>query len=76
MTKSQVDTATTNLHKWMTIIGFPVLVILVGDMYKDFKDTRNATIKHEQQINDLVRTTEKHENNILTITTYLFGRGK
>lgn len=76
MTQAQRDKATTVLHKWMTIIGFPLVVYLLVDIYRDFKETRNATIKHEQQINDLVRTVGNHEDQIASIRNYLFDRSK
>lgn len=50
MTKEKVSEIRGALHQWMTIIGFPLLLLLVGDMYRDFKRVRENDIKQEVMI--------------------------
>lgn len=72
MTKQQVSNVTSSLHQWMTIVGFPILILLVGDIYTDFKEIRSRVIKHEEQISTLNRAVDNHDEKIETISQYLY----
>lgn len=74
MTKAQVKETTGILHQWMTLVGIPVIAFMMGDMYMDFKKTRDESIRHTEQIQTLQHQVEKHEQSITTISTYLFNR--
>jgi hypothetical protein len=50
MTKENISEVQRNVHQWMTIIGFPVLIVLVGDMYIDFKNVRNNDIRQDAML--------------------------
>ena len=50
MTKENISEVQRNVHQWMTIIGFPILIVLVGDMYIDFKNVRNNDIRQDERI--------------------------
>jgi hypothetical protein len=73
--KEDVNKGFSVLHQWMTIIGFPVLLYLVGDMYSDFKKVRDSNIQQDQRIQYLEKQTDKHDNAITTLSQYVF-RGK
>ena len=58
-------------HKIFTVVGIPVLLVLVGDMYKDFKKVRENDIKqevqianHEEKIQELKMSTERIGNYV------------
>ena len=72
MTKQQVNGLTSTLHQWMTIVGFPVLILLVGDIYTDFKQIRTTVIKHEEKIESLNKTNESQDSRIETLSQYVF----
>lgn len=55
--KEQINNVARLLHQWMTIIGFPIIVFLLGDMYKDFKKIRESYLVYSFQI------TEEHKRN-------------
>lgn len=74
MTKAQVKETTGMLHQWMTIVGIPVIAFMMADMYMDFKQTRNDSIRHNEQIQTLVHRVDKHDQSIETISNYLFNR--
>ena len=74
MTKAQVKDATSALHQWRTLVGIPVLAFMIGDMYMDFKETRNQSIRHSEQIGDIRRTVDRHDKQLEIVTTYLFRR--
>ena len=73
MTKQQVNGLTSTLHQWMTIVGFPVLILLVGDIYTDFKQIRTTVIKHEEKIESLNKTNESQDSRIETLSQYVFS---
>lgn len=51
-------------HQVMTVIGLPVLIFLVGDMYKDFKEMREKSIQHTSSIEQVKKDVERHEAQI------------
>lgn len=63
------------VHQWMTIIGFPVLLYLVGDMYSDFKRVRDSNIRQDERIISLEKQSDSHEQSINALSQYVF-RGK
>jgi len=48
--KQSIMDVQRNLHQVMTIIGFPILLVLVGDMYADFKRVRSNDIRQDEKI--------------------------
>lgn len=78
MTTKQKENLTKGFsvaHQWMTIIGFPVLIFLVADMYSDFKQGRNDNIRQDQEIKYLQKESDKHDQSITTLSQFVF-RGK
>jgi len=51
-------------HQVMTVIGLPVLIFLVGDMYKDFKEMREKSIEHTSTIEQIKKDVDRHETQI------------
>ena len=51
-------------HQVMTVIGLPVLIFLVGDMYKDFKVMREKSIEHTSTIEQIKKDVDRHETQI------------
>ncbi len=51
-------------HQVMTVIGLPVLIFLVGDMYKDFKEMREKSIQHTSSIDQVKKDVDRHEAQI------------
>ena len=54
-------------HQLMTIVGLPVLIYLVGDMYVDFKKIRDKSIEHETAIEQVKKDVDRHETQIVQI---------
>lgn len=69
--KQNIKTTVSNLHQWMTVLGLPILVALVGDMYVDFKKMRDNDIRQEQRINTVERQVDQHQNILMT---YILGK--
>ena len=65
--RHKANNIVSSLHQWMTIIGFPVLIYLVGDMYKDFKEIRTTSIKHESRIQEVEKVVDKHDDLIMDL---------
>jgi len=55
------------LHQLMTVIGLPVLIYLVGDIYVDFKKIRDKSIMHESSIEQVKKDVDRHETQIVQI---------
>ncbi len=55
------------LHQLMTVIGLPVLIYLVGDIYVDFKKIRDKSIMHESSIEQVKKDVDRHESQIVQI---------
>lgn len=51
-------------HQVMTVVGLPVLLFLVGDMYKDFKLMREKTIEHTSSIEQIRKDVDRHETQL------------
>ena len=45
----------------MTVIGVPVLIYLVGDIYVDFKKVRDKSIQHESSIEQVKKDVDRHD---------------
>jgi hypothetical protein len=56
----------------MTIIGFPILIILVGDMYIDFKNVRNNDIRQDERISNLKAEVIDVKQSIQTMGNYVY----
>lgn len=69
--KQEFKNITSQLHQWMTIIGFPILIYLVADMYKDFKEIKDNSIRHELRIGEVEKKVEQHQN---ILVTYILGK--
>lgn len=61
-----------NLHQVMTIVGFPILLILVGDMYKDFKKVRDNDIKQEIQIAEHDKKIQEMKHSMELMGNYVW----
>ena len=72
MTKENITEVQRNVHQWMTIIGFPVLIILVGDMYIDFKNVRNNDIRQDERISNLKAEVIDVKQSIQTMGNYVY----
>lgn len=48
-------------HQVMTVIGVPVLIYLVGDIYIDFKKVRDKSIQHESSIEQVKKDVDRHD---------------
>jgi hypothetical protein len=72
MTKESIGEVQRNVHQWMTIIGFPVLIILVGDMYIDFKNVRNNDIRQDERISNLKAEVIDVKQSIQTMGNYVY----
>jgi len=70
--KAQLNEGTRFVHQWMTIVGFPVLIALVGDMYVDFKRVRENDIRQNSEIEYMQKDIAAHEDQIKTLTQYVF----
>jgi hypothetical protein len=72
MTKESISEVQKNVHQWMTIIGFPVLIILVGDMYIDFKNVRNNDIRQDERISNLKAEVIDVKQSVQTMGNYVY----
>ena len=72
MTKENISEVQRNVHQWMTIIGFPVLIILVGDMYIDFKNVRNNDIRQEVRIQQNSKDIDELKVSVQTMGNYVY----
>lgn len=72
MTKEAISELQKNLHQWMTIIGFPVLIGLVGDMYFDFKRFRDNDIRQDEKIVNINSNVERHETAIQALGNFVY----
>lgn len=72
MTKESISEVQKNVHQWMTIIGFPILIILVGDMYIDFKHVRNNDIRQDERISNLKAEVIDVKQSIQTMGNYVY----
>lgn len=61
-----------NVHQWMTIIGFPVLLILVGDMYADFKRVRENDIRQDEKIQHQVEQLNETKTQLQSLGNYVY----
>lgn len=62
--KDNIKQSIGTVHQMMTIIGLPVLIYLVGDMYKDFKDMRTKVIIHDDTIVEMKQDILRHEKKL------------
>jgi len=62
--KDNIKQSISTIHQFMTIIGLPILIYLVGDMYKDFKDMRTKVIIHDDTIFEIKQDIIRHEKKI------------
>ena len=72
MTKENISEIQKNVHQWMTIIGFPVLILLVGDMYIDFKNVRNNDIRQDEKIANLKAEVIDIKKSFQTMGNYVY----
>lgn len=72
MTKENISELQKNVHQWMTIIGFPILLILVGDMYIDFKNVRNNDIRQDERIANLKAEVIDVKQSVQTMGNYVY----
>lgn len=72
MTKENISELQKNVHQWMTIIGFPILLILVGDMYIDFKNVRNNDIRQDERIANLKSEAIDIKQSVQTMGNYVY----
>ena len=72
MTKENISEIQKNVHQWMTIIGFPVLSLLVGDMYIDFKNVRNNDIRQDEKIANLKAEVIDVKQSVQTMGNYVY----
>ena len=72
MTKENISEIQKNVHQWMTIIGFPVLILLVGDMYIDFKNVRNNDIRQDEKIANLKSEVIDIKQSVQTMGNYVY----
>jgi hypothetical protein len=56
----------------MTIIGFPILIVLVGDMYIDFKNVRNNDIRQDERIANLKSEVIDVKQSVQTMGNYVY----
>ena len=72
MTKENISEVQRNVHQWMTIIGFPILIVLVGDMYIDFKNVRNNDIRQDERIANLKSEVIDVKQSVQTMGNYVY----
>ena len=72
MTKENISEIQKNVHQWMTIIGFPILILLVGDMYIDFKNVRNNDIRQDEKIANLKSEVIDVKQSVQTMGNYVY----
>ena len=72
MTKENISEIQKNVHQWMTIIGFPILILLVGDMYIDFKNVRNNDIRQDEKIANLKAEVIDVKQSVQTMGNYVY----
>jgi len=70
--KHKINDIANQAHRWMTLIGFPVLIILIGDMYVDFKRVRDNDIRQDEQISYNKREVEKQDRILESLTNYIY----
>lgn len=70
--KQSIMDVQRNLHQVMTIVGFPILLILVGDMYKDFKKVRDNDIKQEIQIAEHDKKIQEMKHSMELMGNYVW----
>ena len=72
MTKENISEVQRNVHQWMTIIGFPILIALVGDMYIDFKNVRNNDIRQDERIANMKSEVIDVKQSLQTMGNYVY----
>ncbi len=72
MTKENISEVQRNVHQWMTIIGFPILIVLVGDMYIDFKNVRNNDIRQDERIANIKSEVIDVKQSLQTMGNYVY----
>jgi HAMP domain-containing protein len=72
MTKENISEVQRNVHQWMTIIGFPVLIVLVGDMYIDFKNVRNNDIRQDERLTRHKEEIQELKSSVETMGNYVW----
>ncbi len=61
-----------NLHQVMTIVGFPILLILVGDMYADFKRVRSNDIRQDERLNHIERDHQETKQALQSMGNFVY----
>ncbi len=52
--KQLADLWLTISHKIVTLVGIPIVALMVGDMYSDFKNIRKNDILQDERIKNIV----------------------
>lgn len=52
--KQLADLWLTISHKIVTLVGIPIVALMVGDMYRDFKNIRKNDILQDERIKNIV----------------------
>ncbi len=72
MTKENISEVQRNVHQWMTIIGFPILIVLVGDMYYDFKQVRANDIRQDERLTRHKEEIQELKSSVETMGNYVW----
>ena len=72
MTKENISEVQRNVHQWMTIIGFPILIVLVGDMYYDFKQVRANDIRQDERLTRNKEEIQELKSSVETMGNYVW----
>lgn len=72
MTKENISEVQRNVHQWMTIIGFPILIVLVGDMYYDFKQVIANDIRQDERLTRHKEEIQELKSSVETMGNYVW----
>lgn len=70
--KQEVDLVLTLSHKIFTVVGIPVLLVLVGDMYTDFKRVRSNDIRQDERLNHIERDHQDTKQALQSMGNYVY----
>ena len=70
--KQEADWILTFAHKLVTLIGIPIIIAIVGDMYFDFKQMRNNDIRQDERIEHNRQAIQETNQSLQSLGNYVY----
>ena len=70
--KQEADWILTFAHKLVTLIGIPIIIAIVGDMYFDFKQMRSNDIRQDEKIQRTREDLNETKQNLQSLGIYVY----